>query len=339
MTEHNSRPRGRRRPGGPPDPGRAGGGLRQRGPAAPRRRPRRHAERAARPRGPGSPTSWPPPGSPTRPSTATSRRRTRSWPRSSTTAPLRLRSYLEHQMEKASTPEAQVRRWVEGVLVAGRRRRGGGDDPGGDLERRQRRRRLDAGPAGRERAARRAAARSRSPRSAAPIPSSTPRSPRTRRSDSCRTSLAGHATVAGGDRPHRRLLPGRRSHPAREHRVGVASGRVHHHADRAARRRPIRSSRGSPAPRRGRRRRPRGSSRSRPRRRWCTRRRDRAPRSPGCPPPRHVSTTSSTVSSRSAASSAPRTASQDRAARRWSAETASQPSAASTYRCAGSSPT
>ena len=29
----------------------------------------------------------------------------------------RLRSYLEHQMAKESTPEGQVRRWVEGVLA------------------------------------------------------------------------------------------------------------------------------------------------------------------------------------------------------------------------------
>jgi AcrR family transcriptional regulator len=29
---------------------------------------------------------------------------------------LRLRSYLDHQMEKESTPEAKVRRWVEGVM-------------------------------------------------------------------------------------------------------------------------------------------------------------------------------------------------------------------------------
>ncbi len=47
---------------------------------------------------------------------------------------LRLRSYLEHQMAKASTPEAQVRSWVEGVHVAGGRR-GGGHHPRSDLER------------------------------------------------------------------------------------------------------------------------------------------------------------------------------------------------------------
>ena len=40
---------------------------------------------------------------------------------------------------RSATPEGQVRRWVEGVLVAGRRRHRG-DDPGGPLERRQRRR-------------------------------------------------------------------------------------------------------------------------------------------------------------------------------------------------------
>ena len=57
---------------------------------------------AAPRRGPGWPTSSPPPGSRTTPSTATSPRRTPWSPRCSTTARGRLRSYLEHQMAKAS---------------------------------------------------------------------------------------------------------------------------------------------------------------------------------------------------------------------------------------------
>ena len=87
---------------------------------------------------------------------------------------LRLRSYLDHQMAKASTPDAQVRRWVEGVMsqAEGEVR---DHHPRSDLERRQRQRRFGTGTAGRPAPRRALCWRSRSPRSAARAPSSTPR--------------------------------------------------------------------------------------------------------------------------------------------------------------------
>ncbi len=71
---------------------------------------------AAPPRAPAWPTSWPPPGL----SNDAFYRHFRS--KDDLVNALledgaeRLRGYLSHQMAKARTPEAQVRRWVEGVL-------------------------------------------------------------------------------------------------------------------------------------------------------------------------------------------------------------------------------
>ena len=133
---------------------------------------------------------------------------------SSTTAPSGCASYLDHQMAKEPTPGGPGAALGRGRALAGRRRHRG-DDPRGALERRQRRVRAGVGPPLRQRAARPRSCTSRSRSSAAPTPSSTP-------------SLAAHAAFgrltdhlwqgdaadAGGDRPHRRLLPRRRERHA-----------------------------------------------------------------------------------------------------------------------------
>ena len=65
---------------------------------------------------------------------------------------LRLRSYLEHQMAKASTPERPGAHLGRGGDVAGGRR-GGDHHPRSDLERRQRQQRFGTGTAGGKRRA------------------------------------------------------------------------------------------------------------------------------------------------------------------------------------------
>ncbi len=75
---HDWPDRRRGRPDRPSNPVQAGGPVRQRGPSPARCRRSRSSVAAARRRGPGWPTSSPRPGSPTRPSTATSARR-RPW--------------------------------------------------------------------------------------------------------------------------------------------------------------------------------------------------------------------------------------------------------------------
>ena len=224
------RARTSRRADRPADPGPAGGRLRRRGAPAARRRPRRHAELRHRRRGPGSPTSWPPPGSPTTPSTATSAPRTRWSRRSSTTAPLRLRSYLDHQMAKAAHARGAGAALGRGRAVAGRRR-GRRDHPRGHLERRQRR--TPGSAPGRQAASAApgdAPATSRSPRSAAPIPSSTPRSSRTRCSAGSPTCSGRARTPTPAEIDHLVdfcLGAVSAARASVEHRVGVASGRAH----------------------------------------------------------------------------------------------------------------
>ena len=128
----------------------------------------------------GQPTSSRPPGCRTRPSTGTSRRRTR-WSRpSSRTAPSGSAATSPTRWSGRTTPEGKVRRWVEGVLSQAADDDIAGDHPRRALERREPGQRPHLRPAARHRAAGRRCCGSRSPSSAAPTPSSTRRWPPTR---------------------------------------------------------------------------------------------------------------------------------------------------------------
>ena len=120
-------------------------GLRRRGPPAARRRPRGHAPVRHRRRDPGSPTSSRPPGCPTTPSTATSRRRTRWSPPSSRTAPSGCAATSRTRWPRGHRPR---RRSGAGSRACSprRRRRHRRDHPRRALERRQPGQRLTSGP-------------------------------------------------------------------------------------------------------------------------------------------------------------------------------------------------
>ena len=108
---------GRGRPDRPPHPGQTGGPVRHRGPPPARCRRSRSSAAAAPRRGPGWPTSWPRPGSPTRPSTGTSVPRTPWSPPFWRTGASGCRATWRTRWRRSRHPKGQVRRWVAGVLA------------------------------------------------------------------------------------------------------------------------------------------------------------------------------------------------------------------------------